>query len=206
MLNTSLVAGVGYSYLIFVIKCQPNRHTPFFASTTGANRALLRKKTSKLLLSYLKWKMEKRGMILEWSCSTTSFFGCIFRVLSTFYSNPHGSLIPVGPVPLLAGISHPHLQVQTCTGMGAGQLNLTRGWPVSITRGAGMGCSGKSQGYLLWSLPTPSPTPSSLWPFNWRRKSTIPWSDSELQTIMNQKSQMTWLTNNYMLSRPPAHT
>ena len=137
MLNASL-AGVSYSYLIFIIKCQPNRHVPFFASTTWVNRALLSKKTSKWLLFYLKWMMGKRRMILEWSYSLS--FDCIYLEFLMYYlcfqscSNLHRFLIPMGPVSPSAETPHLHSWIWTHTGMETGQLNIIYRYPVSITR------------------------------------------------------------------------
>jgi len=60
----------------------------------------------------------------------------------------------MGPVPLSAGIPHPHWRVWTCTGTGTGQPNLTCRWPVSITSHScrrhwnscwGQGCSWRAR-------------------------------------------------------------
>ena len=98
MSSAPLVKAVS-SCLISVIGCQLNQHAPFFASTTGASRALSSKMISKRLLFYLKWMVEqgRRRMILEWFCKIfLAVFTSIFLVY--FCPNPHGSLRPVGPI------------------------------------------------------------------------------------------------------------
>ena len=128
MLNVSL-AGVSYSYLIFVIKCRPNRHALFFASTTGVNRALLRRPQSSCCSTWSEW-WEKGGWF--WN-------GFIVFPLTVF---DHITLIPIYVFELIqtrTGFSYPwdpslhRREPCTRTGTGTGQLNITRGDPVSIT-------------------------------------------------------------------------